>query len=127
MTDTSHIASETEARDVAESARETEWEHPSFARELYLGRFRLDLIHPHPTVDDPQEAARAKPFFDALRGFLDCGILAEGFRRVHSPTCNDHALVASPASAPGSALVRRASSGPCARGRAAWSCWSAIR
>src|SRR5687767_3185124 len=67
MTDTSHIASEKEARDVAESARETEWEHPSFARELYLGRFRFDLIHPHPVVDDPAEAARAKPFFDTLR------------------------------------------------------------
>ena len=70
MTDTSHIASETEARDVAESARETEWEHPSFVRELYLGRFRFDLIHPHPVVDDPEETARAKPFLDALRAFL---------------------------------------------------------
>jgi alkylation response protein AidB-like acyl-CoA dehydrogenase len=71
MTDTSHIASEKEARDVAESARETEWEHPSFVRELYLGRFRFDLVHPHPVVDDPAEAARAKPFFDALRAFLE--------------------------------------------------------
>ena len=71
MADTSHIASEKEARDVAESARETEWEYPSFARELFLGRFRLDLIHPHPVVDDPAEAARAKPFFDRLRAFLE--------------------------------------------------------
>ena len=71
MTDTSHIASEKEARDVAESARETEWEHPSFARELFLGRFRMDLVHPHPVVDDPAEAARAKPFFDTLRAFLE--------------------------------------------------------
>ena len=71
MTDTSHIASEKEARDVAESARETEWEHPSFVRELYLGRFRFDLVHPHPVVDDPVEAARAKPFFDTLRAFLE--------------------------------------------------------
>ena len=71
MADTSHLATEKEARDVAESARETEWEHPSFARELFLGRFRLDLIHPHPVVDDPAEAARARPFFDRLRGFLD--------------------------------------------------------
>src|SRR5688572_23150966 len=71
MTDASHIASEKEARDVAESARETEWDHPSFARELFLGRFRLGLIHPHPPVDDPAEAARAKPFFDQLRAFLE--------------------------------------------------------
>src|SRR4029078_6633310 len=69
MTDTSHIASEKEARDVAESARETEWEHPSFARELYLGRFRLDLVHPHP-IEDPAETARAKPFLDKLADFM---------------------------------------------------------
>src|SRR5215213_2608369 len=72
MTDSSHIASEKEARDVAESARETEWEHPSFVRELFLGRFRLDLIHPHPRVD-PAEEARAKPFFDKLKAFLESG------------------------------------------------------
>src|SRR4029450_4149921 len=71
MADTSHIASEKEARDVAESARETEWEHPSFARELFLGRFRLDLIHPHPVVDDPAAAAPRKPFFDRLQAFLE--------------------------------------------------------
>ena len=71
MTDTSQIASEKEARDVAEAARETEWEHPSFARELFLGRFRLDLVHPHPVVDDPEEAARARPFFERLRDFLE--------------------------------------------------------
>ncbi len=63
-------ATEKEARDVAESARETEWEHPSFARELYLGRFRLDLIHPHPE-EDLEEVARAKPFMDKLAAFMD--------------------------------------------------------
>ena len=42
------LASEKEARDVAEAARESEWSGPSFVRELFLGRFRLDLIHPHP-------------------------------------------------------------------------------
>jgi alkylation response protein AidB-like acyl-CoA dehydrogenase len=63
------LASEKEARDVAEAARESEWSGPSFVRELFLGRFRLDLIHPHP-VEDPTEAARAKPFFDKLEDFL---------------------------------------------------------
>src|SRR4051794_9512349 len=71
MTHTSHIASEKEARGVAEAARETEWGHPSFARELFLGRFRLDLIHPPPVGDDPAEAARAKPFFERLHAFLE--------------------------------------------------------
>jgi hypothetical protein len=56
-------ATETEARDVAEAARESDWSGPSFVRELFLGRFRLDLIHPHP-VPDAADAARAKPFLD---------------------------------------------------------------
>src|SRR4051812_35020055 len=63
------LASEKEARDVAEAARESEWSGPSFVRELFLGRFRLDLIHPHP-AEDPSEAARAKPFLDKLEEFL---------------------------------------------------------
>jgi alkylation response protein AidB-like acyl-CoA dehydrogenase len=65
------LASEKEARDVAEAARESEWSGPSFVRELFLGRFRLDLIHPHPVSEDPTEGARAKPFFDKLRAFLE--------------------------------------------------------
>ena len=74
MSDTSvssaGAATEKEARDVAEAARETEWENPSFVRELFLGRFRLDLIHPHPPAD-PAEEARAKPFMDKLRSFME--------------------------------------------------------
>lgn len=72
MTDnTRGLASETEARDVAEAARETEWTYPSFVRELFLGRFRLDLIHPHPELSDPDEAARAKEFLGRLGALLD--------------------------------------------------------
>ena len=63
-------ATAAEARDVAEAARETEWTHPSFVRELFLGRFRAELIHPHP-VEDPAEAERARPFLEQLRAFLD--------------------------------------------------------
>src|SRR5512138_2993115 len=63
------LASEKEARDVAESARESEWSGPSFVRELFLGRFRLDLIHPHP-AEDPEEEARSRPFLQKLRAFL---------------------------------------------------------
>jgi alkylation response protein AidB-like acyl-CoA dehydrogenase len=62
-------ASEEEARDVAEAARESEWSGHSFARDIYLGRFSLDLIHPA-SRPDPEEAARAKPFMDKLREFL---------------------------------------------------------
>ena len=71
MADTKHgLASEQEARDVAEAAREDEWAQPSFLQELFLGRFRPDIIHPYPP-DDPDETARAKPFFDALRSYLE--------------------------------------------------------
>ena len=44
-------AAEVEARQVAEEAREAEWKQPSFLKELYLGSFHLDLIHPFPEVD----------------------------------------------------------------------------
>src|SRR5215210_2521372 len=45
------LATEQEAREVAEAAREKEWESPSFVRELFEGSFRLDLVHPFPTPD----------------------------------------------------------------------------
>ena len=63
-------ATEAEARDVAEAARETEWKDPSFAAELFLGRFRPELMHPHPPIDDPAEDARAAPFLAKLRDLL---------------------------------------------------------
>ena len=33
---------------MAEEARETGWDQPGFGKQLFLGDFRLDLIHPHP-------------------------------------------------------------------------------
>src|SRR5437867_6723100 len=54
-----------EAREVAEAAREQEWIAPSFVRDLFLGKFRLDLIHPYPE-QDPEEIRRAQPFLDKL-------------------------------------------------------------
>ncbi len=64
------LATEQEARDVAEAARESDWAEPSFLRELFLGRFRLDLIHPHP-AENEVEAANARPFMDKLRDVLE--------------------------------------------------------
>ena len=61
--------SEREARDVAEAARETEWHAPSFLAELFGGRLRMDLIHPHPEPSADDEA-RARPFLEALERFL---------------------------------------------------------
>src|SRR5438093_448780 len=63
------LATETEARDVAEAARESEWAGASFVRELFLGRFPLHLIHPYP-VTDPEQAPRAAQFIPRLETFL---------------------------------------------------------
>jgi alkylation response protein AidB-like acyl-CoA dehydrogenase len=63
------LATEVEARDVAEAARESEWAGESFVRELFLGRFPLHLIHPYP-AEDPEEQRRAAPFMERLREFL---------------------------------------------------------
>jgi len=60
---------ESEAREVAEAARETEWSQVSFLRELFMGKFHLDLIHPHPE-QDPDEETRAKVFLDQLAEFM---------------------------------------------------------
>jgi alkylation response protein AidB-like acyl-CoA dehydrogenase len=65
------LASEKEARDVAEAARESEWSGPSFVRELFLGRFRLDLVHPHPVQEDAAEMERSAAFFAKLRDFME--------------------------------------------------------
>ncbi len=62
-------ASEQEARAVAEAARETEWHAPSFVRELFNGRFLLNLIHPWPEVD-AAELTAARPWLDRLERFL---------------------------------------------------------
>ncbi|MFC7529737.1 acyl-CoA dehydrogenase family protein [Actinoplanes sp. GCM10030250] len=43
--------SEKQARQTAEAARESEWRQPSFGKELFLGRFRLDLIDPRPDAE----------------------------------------------------------------------------
>lgn len=65
--------SEREARQVAEAAREQDWRKPSFAKELFLGRFRLDLIHPHPMPAD-EDARRGEEFLAKLHDFCETKI-----------------------------------------------------
>ncbi|MFI5674539.1 acyl-CoA dehydrogenase family protein [Streptomyces cellulosae] len=64
---------EREARQVAEAAREQDWRKPSFAKELFLGRFRLDLIHPHP-MPATEDAQRGEEFLAKLRDFCETKI-----------------------------------------------------
>jgi hypothetical protein len=61
---------EKEARDVAEAAREADWKLPSFGKELFLGNFQLDLIHPQPRLD-PAAVDKGERFLAALKKVLD--------------------------------------------------------
>ncbi|PVE04938.1 acyl-CoA dehydrogenase family protein [Streptomyces scopuliridis] len=65
--------SEREARQVAEAAREQGWRKPSFAKEMFLGRFRLDLIHPHP-MPASEDVKRGEQFLTKLREFSETRI-----------------------------------------------------
>src|SRR5512136_2269722 len=57
------------SREVAEASRETEWQGAGFLRELFLGKFRLDLIDPYPLVECNRPEFRK--FYDALARFLE--------------------------------------------------------
>ncbi|WKD32275.1 acyl-CoA dehydrogenase family protein [Streptomyces xanthophaeus] len=73
MSATQPKVTEREARQVAEAAREQDWRKPSFAKELFLGRFRLDLIHPHPLPAD-EDVRRGEAFLARLREFCETRI-----------------------------------------------------
>ena len=62
--------SEKEARQVAEAAREAEWNLPSFGKELFLGNFRLDLIHPQPRLS-AEAVEKGDRFLAELRTFCE--------------------------------------------------------
>ena len=68
MAETRKPGGEAEARRVAEEARERAWEAPSFLKELFLGNFRLDLIHPYP--EPPAERPEFRAYYEALQRFL---------------------------------------------------------
>jgi alkylation response protein AidB-like acyl-CoA dehydrogenase len=59
--------SEQQARKVAEDARQSDWRKPSFGKELFLGRFRLDLIDPWPAAEPRPDAA---DFLAKLEAYL---------------------------------------------------------
>src|SRR5437763_15376968 len=61
--------SEKEARDVVEAAREADWKLPSFGKQLFLGDFRLDLIHPQPRLE-PDAVENGERFLAELKEVL---------------------------------------------------------
>src|SRR5262245_42950921 len=64
---------EREARQVAEEAREADWQKPSFGKQLYLGDFQLDLIHPHPRPSE-EASRRGEEFCARLREFCETSV-----------------------------------------------------
>ncbi len=56
------------SRKVAEESRETEWKGAGFLRDLFLGRFRLELVHPYPLAE--AERPEFKRFREELERFL---------------------------------------------------------
>ncbi|HEX8103453.1 MAG TPA: acyl-CoA dehydrogenase family protein [Solirubrobacteraceae bacterium] len=59
-----------QSKQVAEASRETEWKQPSFGKELFLGNFRLDLIHPQP-ASSPEMREKGEAFLQRMRAFLE--------------------------------------------------------
>jgi len=70
MSPTTTGPTEREARKVAEAARETEWTRPSFGKELFLGRLRLDLVDPWPS-NSPEQVAAGEAYLERLRPFVE--------------------------------------------------------
>jgi len=64
---------EREARQVAEEAREADWQKPSFGKQLYLGDFQLGLIHPHPQPD-AEAVRRGEEFCARMREFCETSV-----------------------------------------------------
>ena len=58
-----------QALEVAEAAREQSWDHPSFVGELFLGRFRDDLILPYPLQGD-EDRATGDEYISRMREVL---------------------------------------------------------
>lgn len=59
-----------EARKVAEAARESDWKKPSFAKELFLGRLRLDLMDPWPRPT-PETREKGEAFLGRACDLVD--------------------------------------------------------
>lgn len=68
MAEEKKLSSELESREVAEQAREQQWEKSSFAKALFEGKLDLDLVYPAPTPD-PDEQERAAEFLEKIEAF----------------------------------------------------------
>ena len=65
--DERRTVSEEKAMEVAEASRQADIREPSFLKELFLGDYRLDLIHPFP--EEP-ERPEFTVFYERMKEFL---------------------------------------------------------
>jgi alkylation response protein AidB-like acyl-CoA dehydrogenase len=59
-----------QAMELAEAARETEWQFPSFTAEMFRGNFRWDLLHPYPK-QDAEDQKTGDELIEKIRVVLD--------------------------------------------------------
>ena len=62
------LTTEEESRQVAEESREQEWQGRGFLREMFLGQFSIDLVHPFPNPG--KDRPEFTEFYNKLRDFL---------------------------------------------------------
>src|SRR5512145_3443709 len=62
-------AEEKRSLEVAEAAREKEWQQPSFVSELFMGRLRPELVFPFPEQDAADRQA-GDEVLTKLKAFL---------------------------------------------------------
>jgi len=66
--------------EVAEAARETDWQKPSFVGELFMGRLPLELVFPFPEQSSEDKAAGDRVLAE-LRPFLEQQVDADRIDR----------------------------------------------
>ena len=58
-----------QSKEIAEASREADWTKPSFGKQLFLGSFQPELIHPQPETA-PEMRQKGEAFLVRLRAFL---------------------------------------------------------
>ena len=79
--DTSNMSdAKASALHITESARESEWRHPSFGKSMFMGEFKKELLFPFPkqSSDDEKVGEQlVKQVGDILSGQLDADLVDE--------------------------------------------------
>ncbi len=71
---------EVEAMEVAEAARESDWERPSFVADLFMGKLRSAAVLPYP-FQDPEDRKIGDAYVQKLEAFVKANVDAERIDR----------------------------------------------